>query len=87
MIRALLGIAGILRQVSAARVANACQETDHGTSQSAHPAVLFCLYFFRTAAIAVYILCGFFISNYVLSVSPSPHYKSSSMLKAFMSIR
>ena len=55
--------------------------------QSAHPAVLFCLYFFRTAAIAVYILCGFFISNYVLSVSPSPHYKSSSMLKAFMSIR
>ncbi|KAI0735236.1 DUF846-domain-containing protein [Earliella scabrosa] len=35
--------------------------------QSAHPAVLFCLYFFRTAAIAVYILCGFFISNYVLS--------------------
>ncbi|KAI0757064.1 Golgi apparatus membrane protein TVP23 [Daedaleopsis nitida] len=35
--------------------------------QSAHPAVLFCLYFFRIAAIAVYVLCGFFISNYVLS--------------------
>ncbi|KAI8995564.1 Golgi apparatus membrane protein TVP23 [Trametes punicea] len=35
--------------------------------QSAHPMVLFFLYFFRIAAIAVYILCGFFISNYVLS--------------------
>ncbi|RDX55920.1 Golgi apparatus membrane protein TVP23 [Lentinus brumalis] len=35
--------------------------------QSAHPAVLFCLYCFRIAAIAVYILGGLFISNYVLS--------------------
>ncbi|KAI1797815.1 DUF846-domain-containing protein [Ganoderma leucocontextum] len=35
--------------------------------QSAHPAVLFVLYLFRTVAIAVYILSGFFISNYVLS--------------------
>ncbi|KIM67141.1 hypothetical protein SCLCIDRAFT_14259 [Scleroderma citrinum Foug A] len=35
--------------------------------QSAHPAVLFCLYVFRVAAIAVYILCGLFTDNYVLS--------------------
>ncbi|KAI0335342.1 DUF846-domain-containing protein [Cubamyces sp. BRFM 1775] len=35
--------------------------------QSAHPLVLLCLYSFRIAAITVYILCGFFISNYVLS--------------------
>ncbi|KAI0669966.1 DUF846-domain-containing protein [Trametes maxima] len=35
--------------------------------QSTHPLVLFFLYFFRLAAITVYILCGFFISNYVLS--------------------
>ncbi|KAI9063000.1 DUF846-domain-containing protein [Trametes sanguinea] len=35
--------------------------------QSAHPMVLLFLYFFRIAAIAVYILCGLFISNYVLS--------------------
>ncbi|PIL32030.1 hypothetical protein GSI_06734 [Ganoderma sinense ZZ0214-1] len=35
--------------------------------QSAHPAVLFFLYLFRTVAITVYILSGFFISNYVLS--------------------
>ncbi|KAI0824231.1 DUF846-domain-containing protein [Trametes gibbosa] len=35
--------------------------------QSAHPLVLFFLYAFRVAAITVYILCGFFISNYVLS--------------------
>ncbi|OSD03502.1 DUF846-domain-containing protein [Trametes coccinea BRFM310] len=35
--------------------------------QSAHPVVLFFLYFFRIAAITVYILCGLFISNYVLS--------------------
>ncbi|RPD62997.1 DUF846-domain-containing protein [Lentinus tigrinus ALCF2SS1-6] len=35
--------------------------------QSAHPAVLSCLYFFRIAAITVYILGGFFIANYVLS--------------------
>lgn len=37
--------------------------------QSAHPVALFFLYCFRVAAIAVYLLCGFFTSNYVLSVS------------------
>lgn len=31
--------------------------------------VLFVLYLLRIAAIAVYILCGFFTDNYVLSVS------------------
>ncbi|KAG6333609.1 hypothetical protein ID866_5480 [Astraeus odoratus] len=36
-------------------------------SPSAHPAVLFCMYFFRVAAVAVYILCGLFTDNYVLS--------------------
>jgi len=35
--------------------------------QSAHPLALFFLYCFRIAAIAVYILCGWFTSNYVLS--------------------
>jgi len=35
--------------------------------QSAHPVALFLLYFFRIAAIAVYILCGWFTDNYVLS--------------------
>lgn len=40
--------------------------------QSAHPVALFFLYFFRTAAIVVYLLCGFFTSNYVLSVSLGP---------------
>ncbi|KAF9455706.1 Golgi apparatus membrane protein TVP23 [Collybia nuda] len=35
--------------------------------QSAHPLALFFLFFFRIAAIAVYILCGFFTDNYVLS--------------------
>ncbi|KAF8225011.1 DUF846-domain-containing protein [Tricholoma matsutake] len=35
--------------------------------QSAHPLALFFLFFFRIAAISVYILCGFFTSNYVLS--------------------
>ncbi|KAF8078435.1 Golgi apparatus membrane protein TVP23 [Lyophyllum atratum] len=35
--------------------------------QSAHPLALFFLFFFRIAAIAVYILSGFFTSNYVLS--------------------
>ncbi|KAI5991635.1 DUF846-domain-containing protein [Pisolithus albus] len=35
--------------------------------QSAHPVVLLCLYFFRVAAISVYILCGLFTNNYVLS--------------------
>ncbi|KAJ6591829.1 Golgi apparatus membrane protein TVP23 [Mycena vulgaris] len=35
--------------------------------QSAHPLALFFLFFFRTAAIAVYLLSGFFTDNYVLS--------------------
>ncbi|KAG1757384.1 hypothetical protein EDB19DRAFT_1900912 [Suillus lakei] len=35
--------------------------------QSAHPAALFCLYFFRISAITVYILCGLLTNNYVLS--------------------
>ncbi|KAG8905838.1 Golgi apparatus membrane protein tvp23 [Tulasnella sp. 403] len=35
--------------------------------QSSHPMALFFLYFFRIAAIAVYILCGLFTDNYVLS--------------------
>lgn len=35
--------------------------------QSAHPIALFVLYSFRIAAIATYILCGFFTDNYVVS--------------------
>jgi len=35
--------------------------------QSAHPMVLFCLFFFKVAAIAVYVLSGLFINNYVIS--------------------
>jgi hypothetical protein len=35
--------------------------------QSSHPIALFFLYLFRTAAIAVYVFCGFFTDNYVLS--------------------
>ncbi|KAG8869030.1 Golgi apparatus membrane protein tvp23 [Tulasnella sp. 331] len=35
--------------------------------QSSHPLALFCLYLFRVSAIAVYILCGLFTDNYVLS--------------------
>ncbi|RXW18240.1 hypothetical protein EST38_g7617 [Candolleomyces aberdarensis] len=37
--------------------------------QSAHPLALFFLYFFKVAAISVYILCGWFTDNYVLSVA------------------
>ncbi|RSH77610.1 Golgi apparatus membrane protein tvp23 [Apiotrichum porosum] len=37
--------------------------------QSSHPGALFCLYFFRSAAIAVYVLCGLFTDNYVLSIT------------------
>ncbi|KPV78145.1 uncharacterized protein RHOBADRAFT_50653 [Rhodotorula graminis WP1] len=36
-------------------------------SQSAHPVALFFLYAFRCAAIATYLLCGFFVSSYVFS--------------------
>jgi hypothetical protein len=35
--------------------------------QSAHPAALFCLYFFRISAIAVYIVFGLLTNNYVLA--------------------
>jgi len=35
--------------------------------QSSHPLVLTTLYFFRVAAVATYLLCGFFTENYVLS--------------------
>lgn len=35
--------------------------------QSAHPMVLFCLFFFRVAAISLYVLSGLFINNYVVS--------------------
>ncbi|KIY45390.1 DUF846-domain-containing protein [Fistulina hepatica ATCC 64428] len=35
--------------------------------QSAHPVALLVLFLFRIAAIAVYILCGWFTDNYVLS--------------------
>ncbi|KAH9835618.1 DUF846-domain-containing protein [Rhodofomes roseus] len=35
--------------------------------QSAHPVVLFFLYLFRIAAIAVYLLCGFFTKEFVVS--------------------
>jgi len=35
--------------------------------QSSHPIVLLCLYAFRTAAVATYLLCGFFTENFVLS--------------------
>ncbi|CEQ38802.1 SPOSA6832_00260 [Sporobolomyces salmonicolor] len=36
--------------------------------ESAHPVALFFLFFFRCAAIATYLLCGFFSSSYVFSV-------------------
>lgn len=36
---------------------------------SSHPLSLACLYLFRSAALAVYVLCGLFTDNYVLSVS------------------
>ncbi|ELU41384.1 hypothetical protein AG1IA_04592 [Rhizoctonia solani AG-1 IA] len=54
-----LGLPILLRKCDA----NVC------VCQSSHPTVLFFLYLFRIAAIAVYLLCGFFTDNYVLSVS------------------
>jgi len=36
--------------------------------QSSHPLVLLCLYAFRIAAVATYLLCGFFTENFVLSI-------------------
>lgn len=50
--------------------ANGVGSTDANESiwqQSAHPVALFCLFFFRSAAIATYLLCGFFVSSYVFS--------------------
>jgi hypothetical protein len=38
--------------------------------QSAHPMALFCLYFFRIAAITVYMISGWFGDFYVLTVRP-----------------
>ncbi|TXT10635.1 hypothetical protein VHUM_02140 [Vanrija humicola] len=35
---------------------------------SAHPVALFFLFFFRAAAITVYVLCGLFTKDYVLSI-------------------
>ncbi len=34
-----------------------------------HPVALFFLFLFRCLAIATYLLCGFFVSSYVFSVS------------------
>lgn len=41
-------------------------------SSSYRQLALLSLYFFRSAAIAVYVLCGLFTDNYVLSVSAPP---------------
>jgi len=38
------------------------------SSGRSHPLSLVFLYFFRSAAIAVYVLCGYFTDNYVLSI-------------------
>lgn len=43
--------------------------TNLNNSQSSHPLALFFLYFFRIAAVAVYILSGWFTENFVLTVS------------------
>ncbi|BGP36410.1 Golgi apparatus membrane protein tvp23 [Rhodotorula kratochvilovae] len=43
------------------------QDGDSIWKQSAHPVALFFLYAFRCAAIATYLLCGFFSSSYVFS--------------------
>ncbi|KAI6132676.1 DUF846-domain-containing protein [Pisolithus thermaeus] len=43
------------------------QAENYPWTVSAHPVVLLCLYFFRVSAISVYILCGLFTNNYVLS--------------------
>jgi Eukaryotic protein of unknown function (DUF846) len=40
-----------------------------GEDPYSHPIALFFLFFFRTLAIATYLLCGFFSNSYVLSVS------------------
>ncbi|KAF9036410.1 Golgi apparatus membrane protein TVP23 [Hymenopellis radicata] len=51
--------------------ASSAQQESTGVAQifrqSSHPLALLMLYLFRIAAILVYILCGFFTENYVLS--------------------
>src|SRR5712671_5079558 len=63
------GLAGIFRQVRDSRQAilKAFSHSFHA-NQSAHPVALLVLYLFRIAAIATYVLCGFFTDNYVVSV-------------------
>ncbi|KAJ7074904.1 Golgi apparatus membrane protein TVP23 [Mycena belliarum] len=55
----------------AEQMATTASDAENGIAgifrQSAHPLALFFLFFFRTAAIAVYLLSGFFTDNYVLS--------------------
>ncbi|KAK9895870.1 DUF846-domain-containing protein [Cystobasidium minutum MCA 4210] len=46
---------------------NAPQREQSIWEQSAHPVALFFLLFFRSLAIVVYLLCGFFSSSYVFS--------------------
>ncbi|KAI0036692.1 Golgi apparatus membrane protein TVP23 [Vararia minispora EC-137] len=53
------------------RIASTPNDTEAGLAgifrQSAHPGALFFLYFFRTLALAAYILSGFFPDYYVIS--------------------
>ena len=60
------GLTGIFRQVSLPTSQQ--PSSSHPRLQSAHPVALFVLYLLRLAAIATYILCGFFTDNYVVSV-------------------
>ncbi|KAI5123571.1 hypothetical protein M0805_003389 [Coniferiporia weirii] len=61
----------VLTPTNRAAMASSPGDAEAGISgilrQSSHPLVLFCLYFFRVTALAVYILCGLFTDNYVLS--------------------
>jgi hypothetical protein len=41
----------------------------HSHPSRSHPVALFFLFLFRCLAIATYLLCGFFVSSYVFSVS------------------
>ena len=65
----VLGIAGIFRQVQVILARAAQRDSFYDVSQSSHPLALFFLYFFRIAAVSVYILCTRFTDNYVLAVS------------------
>ncbi|KAJ7597222.1 Golgi apparatus membrane protein TVP23 [Mycena floridula] len=57
---------------SSQQMASSLPDAESGISgilrQSAHPIGLLCCYAFRTAAITTYILCGWFTTNYVVSV-------------------